>query len=221
MTGIQPANRKLLDDALAASLYQPKGSYQPAGSYLTTATYAAEKGAASGIATLGADGKVPGAQLPAAAAGPVVARLSTAFTFSTVATVDVTGLAVDLSTGVWLIEGAGSLYSGTGTADLTLTPALGLVIPAHPGGTSPSTANGGRFERQYGASFSNNTTVWTATGTANPVASTSASGSFQPFRFRGVVTVTTAGRLQARATLANAGNSYVDAYTELKATKLS
>lgn len=65
----QPATRRLLTEAAAAAGYQPKGSYQPAGSYLTTAAYTADKGAPSGLATLGADGKVLPAQLPAANVG--------------------------------------------------------------------------------------------------------------------------------------------------------
>jgi hypothetical protein len=57
---LQPATRRLLTEAAAAAAYQPKGSYQPAGSYLTTA----QLGAANGVASLGADGKVPAGQLP-------------------------------------------------------------------------------------------------------------------------------------------------------------
>jgi hypothetical protein len=57
---LQPATRRLLTEAAAATAYQPKGTYQPAGSYLTTA----QLGAANGVASLGADGKVPAGQLP-------------------------------------------------------------------------------------------------------------------------------------------------------------
>jgi hypothetical protein len=59
---LQPATRRLLTEATAATTYQPKGTYQPAGSYLTTA----QLGAANGVASLGADGKVPAGQLPPA-----------------------------------------------------------------------------------------------------------------------------------------------------------
>jgi hypothetical protein len=69
---LQPATRRLLTEAAAATAYQPKGSYQPAGSYLTTA----QLGAASGVASLGSDGKVLPAQLPAGAV--VLAKTKTA-----------------------------------------------------------------------------------------------------------------------------------------------
>jgi hypothetical protein len=51
MAGVQTAARRLLTEAAAAGLY------------LTQAALTAQKGAANGLASLGADGKVPAAQI--------------------------------------------------------------------------------------------------------------------------------------------------------------
>lgn len=68
MAGAQPAARRLLTEAVAADLY------------LTSAAFAAQKGAAGGLATLGTDGKLTAAQLPGGGGDAVAATTAASWT---------------------------------------------------------------------------------------------------------------------------------------------
>jgi hypothetical protein len=136
---LQPATRRLLTEATAATTYQPKGTYQPAGSYLTTA----QRGVANGVASLGPDGLVPSAQLPAAsstARGVVVSALSTATSVSLVsgaAEFTMLRLAATLDpTRTYEIAYDG-LYNGGGGSQV-------LDVRALAGATAPNTGTGTR-----------------------------------------------------------------------------
>lgn len=151
---LQPATRRLLTEAAAAAAYQPKGTYQPAGSYVTTTTYAAEKGAPSGIATLGSDGKVLSAQLPVSnsvARGVVVAvTVGTAAATTTIAIsgAEATGLRLTATldpTRAYEVECTG-LHQATTTSSLEWR--------ALAGSTAPTTTTGTRLAASYGAAAS-------------------------------------------------------------------
>lgn len=88
-------------DGKAASTHNHAGVYEPAGAVAAHEAAAdphagyqkeSEKGAVNGYASLGADGKVPAAQLPAASDPWTYLRLAADFTTSSATAVDVTGL---------------------------------------------------------------------------------------------------------------------------------
>ena len=87
----------------------------------------ANKGVANGYASLGADGKVPSAQLPASGADPwIYLVLAADFTTSSNTTVDVTGLAFTPLANL-RYEFSGIMMARTATA--TVMPRTGLAWP--------------------------------------------------------------------------------------------
>lgn len=86
-----------------------------------------EKGQANGYASLGADGKVPSAQLPASGSDPwTYAKLGSDFSTGSATAVDVTGLAFTPSANTQY-EFEAVLYLRTATA--TVNPRAGLAWP--------------------------------------------------------------------------------------------
>jgi hypothetical protein len=89
-------------DGKATTGHNHAGVYEPAGTVATHAAAAdphtgyqleSERAQANGYASLGADGKVPAAQLPAAGSDPwTYVRLAADFTTSSATAVDITGL---------------------------------------------------------------------------------------------------------------------------------
>lgn len=160
MPGVQPATRRLLTESNAAAAYVPLSS----------------RGVANGVPTLGADGKVPSAQLPLSTSP--VARLSAAVTGAQNVTADV--LVLTLPVGTWTLDSA--LYM----TPTSITPSLAAT-----GGLVAGTAL--LFYSGMGTSaFQNGTT--TGLPATSPVVFSNAL-----VRITGVVTVTTAGTLTVRA----------------------
>jgi hypothetical protein len=226
---LQPATRRLLTEAAAAAAYQPKGSYQPAGSYVTTNTYAADKGAANGIATLGADGRVPAAQLPAANAGTVEAYLTAGYQqTATAAGTAVPGLQVDgIGTGLWRVELIGMSWVTNSSAfqQARLVAANGLVAANSNGAayaTPATSSTSGWFGYQYantGGALYTGQTNWTS-GSTGSFQLQSGAASVQPFAVRGTLRVTTAGSLRIEGWASAASSAWLDAGTVLRAVKI-
>lgn len=128
------------DANYAAIAHAHEGVYDPAGTASSAvSTHAAaadphtgyqkesEKGAANGYASLGADGLVPSAQLPAAGADPwTYLRLANDFPTSSATAVDITGLGFTPAANA-RYEFEGQLMLRTATA--TVNPRAGFAWP--------------------------------------------------------------------------------------------
>jgi hypothetical protein len=168
MAGAQPASRRLLTEGNAAATYIPLG----------------QKGAASGVATLGSDQKVPSAQLPNI---PVLLTASKATDTSRTAvttTADDPELVLSaVPVGLYVVE----LQLQEGNPSATNAPGIRLLL----GGTAVMTVPGlGALWAGAGASL----TAWTPnTALTGLCTGTTYNGINSPILARGRVRVTTAG----------------------------
>lgn len=233
MTGIQPANRKLLDDALAASLYRTAAQVTTeATAQANTAVSAmltAQKAKPSGLASLGADGLVPANQLPPIAAAPIFSRLSASYANSTAGAttwLDVPGWQLDnITPGFWQVELFGSAMVSTtnNSGMLSLAAANGLLATSlvAPTSTTPATSAGGRIGGWYtnsGSAAAIASTAWVSGSTSGVQASMAA--SLSPFSYRGELTVTTGGSLKVRMATTSGITLTIDALATLRLTKI-
>lgn len=118
-----PADR-LLTEAAGAAAYRTAGQVDTQADARIAAMLTTQKGQASGIASLGTDGKVPTAQLPPTAAPTIYSVVRTAVTLGNVATPVDVGLSASLTAGVWLVDAmlSTNLSSGNGNLAFRLFP---------------------------------------------------------------------------------------------------
>jgi hypothetical protein len=190
----QTAAHRLVTEAAAAATYRTAAQVTTeataqaaaaAAPKLATATYTAEKGAANGIATLGSDGKVPTAQLPPAAASPLLGVYKANNTQrSTTTLADDPDLGLTVLTGTYWVEVEGILLNGSFANNLLWTL----------GGTASFTSPANATVYSYGtiAAGSTSVTKGSATPTAQPGPSTN---GYLGFRFAVPIVVTAGGTL--------------------------
>lgn len=154
MAGLQTAARRLLTEAAAALLYVPLS----------------QRGAANGVATLGADSRLPIAQAPANLVPVAAVQLASLFSSTSTTAVDAP-LALSLAAGTHLVT---------------------FAVQTNGGSTTPAA--------RVGLRMASGAATGTLTGTAVlTVGATPAMGgtNAQINTVTGIVTVTTAGTLTA------------------------
>jgi hypothetical protein len=178
--GMEQHSNEYHNPDMALATHDHSGVYQPTS----------EKGQANGYASLGADGKVPAAQLPAGSDPWTVVRLTVDFSTTSATSVSVTGLAfAPAANKRYLVKVMLLLRTATAT------------VGARPGANFPTgmTDFGCHFEapnsattqalREWGPSTNNQnaastglastTDSWMATGEAYLIIGASPSGNFQ------------------------------------------
>lgn len=102
---LQPATRRLLTEAAGDLKFRTAAQVTTEADARAAAAITAQKAQPSGLASLGADGKVPSGQLPPAAVLTVASYRATdvTLTASTTTPADV-GLSVALTAGTWLLD---------------------------------------------------------------------------------------------------------------------
>lgn len=146
---LQPATRRLLTEAAAAATYRTAAQTAADADARIAAMLTTQKAKPSGLASLGADGIVPAAQLPAPASAPLYAVLSNASVSpSTASASAATGLSLTLpAAGTYLIDVLAIGTSGFATywrlfRDSTALSSVALAWVAPSGSTSFSLVAG-------------------------------------------------------------------------------
>jgi hypothetical protein len=203
---LQSPARRLLTEATAALAYLPLSA----------------RAAANGVASLGADGKVPAAQLPTASAPPKFIRPTASLTPTPTVT-DVPGFAVALdAVGLWEID-VYTYVTPTANQNLNhgLVPTGGLAIDPARSNFLATWHSTSTTAQTVTANYPVAWTAGTGTNSGNPTPAATSSGGTQPGYgvWKVLAQVTTVGTLKVVAT--GTGSTIVGASCFLKATKIA
>lgn len=204
-------------------------TFQTSGGAALSYVDASTVGAASGVASLDATGKVPAAQIPSSSSGTVLTvYLNAGYSFATTTAADVPGLQLDgLTAGLWRVELFGTCYCAGNNPIGVLTATNGLVIADTTTGNAvqPSTSSGflGNKYLTSGspAAMLSATYAFTSGKTSGMILGSSGVVGSYPIDISGAMRVTTGGSLKLQAYI-NTGTStyYLHVGVTLRATRM-